>query len=285
MSPIYSEKASLAGIKYNEDIAHVTDNAAWVMDGATGLGKGKLVSDESDAKWFVEVWNNFLINNINRTDKTIKELMLNGISYVHEKYLSKVGSKEVGDIDTPSASVVIVRWNEKELEYFALADCQIWIKEGDNIAVIEDERLPEFDDKVIKVMAGYINKGYSLAEAREAVQNLLIGNRLKKNTENGYWTLSFDLKALNYAQEGKMLINNNNHPLELLLCSDGFHCIVDKYKAMSQKEVFNYICKYSLDKLCNYIREIEADDLEGKKYPRFKKSDDASAVYLRFLSD
>jgi hypothetical protein len=35
--------------KVNEDIAGSTNTAAWVMDGATGLGDGQLLPGASDA--------------------------------------------------------------------------------------------------------------------------------------------------------------------------------------------------------------------------------------------
>src|SRR5256885_13883250 len=46
--------------KVNEDIAGSTKTAAWVMDGATGLGDEKLLPGESDAAWLVQRVDAFL---------------------------------------------------------------------------------------------------------------------------------------------------------------------------------------------------------------------------------
>ena len=45
---------------FNEDIIGLTPYGAWVLDGATGLNNKNLISNESDAKWYVNWWNKYL---------------------------------------------------------------------------------------------------------------------------------------------------------------------------------------------------------------------------------
>ena len=59
---------------FNEDIIGLSPYGAWVLDGATGLNNKNLVSNESDAKWYVNWWNKYLHDNMKR-NVSLKEIM------------------------------------------------------------------------------------------------------------------------------------------------------------------------------------------------------------------
>lgn len=67
--------------EYNEDIARICKNGAWVLDGATGLNNKNLISLESDARWYVSWWNEYLYKNINK-DESLKNIVLEGIESI-----------------------------------------------------------------------------------------------------------------------------------------------------------------------------------------------------------
>ena len=62
---------------FNEDIVGLSSYGAWVLDGATGLNNKNLVSNESDAKWYVNWWNKYLHENMKRND-SLKEIIKDG---------------------------------------------------------------------------------------------------------------------------------------------------------------------------------------------------------------
>ena len=94
---------------YNEDAAGITPFGVWVLDGATGLNGKNIVSDESDARWYSQWWNNFLHENIYRSD-SLKEIMLDGIRSIKEEYKELVEGKDVKKLDLPSSSIAIVKF-------------------------------------------------------------------------------------------------------------------------------------------------------------------------------
>lgn len=277
-----SDKISIAGFKYNEDISNIVSNAAWVIDAATGLGSVNYMPAESDGKWYAEMWDKYLLNNISDADKSLKDIVLAGLDYIEEKYKDITQNTEVKPINMPSAGIVLVRWNEKELECFILGDCQLWVRDSNGVRKIADYKLERFDKEALNAMQKYIDQGYTLEKARECIKHMLVENRLKTNKKDGYWSLSFSREAVCNSLNDVVLFDNENKMIDFLLSSDGFYAITDKYKKMNEAEVFDYAHNQGLKALCNYIRQIEEADPEAKKYVRFKKSDDASAVFLSF---
>ncbi len=282
MKIISSDKISIAGFRYNEDISNITSNAAWVIDAATGLGSNSYMPSESDGKWYAEMWDKYLLNNISNINKSIKDIILEGLDYIAREYNNITQIKEIKAINMPSSGIVLVRWNEKELEYFILGDCQLWIRNSKGVRIIADYKLPKFDNEALNAMQKYIDQGYSLEKARECIKHILVENRLKTNKKDGYWSLSFSNEAVYNSLNDVILFNNESQIVDFLLSSDGFYAITDKYKKMNEAMVFDYIQNKGLKAICNCIRQIEEEDSEAKKYVRFKKSDDASAVYLSF---
>ena len=80
--------------KFNEDIIGLSPYGAWVLDGATGLNNKNLVSNESDAKWYVNWWNKYLHENMKRND-SLKEIMKDGIDEITKEYYELIGDNKV----------------------------------------------------------------------------------------------------------------------------------------------------------------------------------------------
>ena len=273
---------SEAGGNYNEDIAHVVSNAAWVLDGATGLSQENHMPGDSDAKWYVEAWDTYLTDAVTISDNSLEEIVLAGIAKVNDEYRQILGGKAIEEIDVPSSGIALIRWGKEELEYFILGDCQLWIMKNESVEKIADYKLPLLDDEVSKRMNTYIKQGIAASEARNKIKQLLIENRLLKNKKNGYWILSLDQEAVAHAISGKLSFNHDDQRAEILLLSDGYYAIVDKYKALTEKEVFDKIEAKGLESVYHLIRQIEEKDPNQSRFARFKKSDDASAIFISF---
>lgn len=63
-----------------------------------------------------------------------------------------------------------------------------------------------------------------------------------------------------------------------LLMSDGYYALVDKYSYYDEQSLFEAVLDKGLDAVYDELRAIEDADPEAHEYPRFKKSDDATAV-------
>lgn len=67
----------------------------------------------------------------------------------------------------------------------------------------------------------------------------------------------------------------------LLLMSDGMSCLVSDYARYDAESLMQAALTRGLAELVTEIRQIEAEDADCTRYPRFKVSDDASAILLR----
>ena len=68
---------------------------------------------------------------------------------------------------------------------------------------------------------------------------------------------------------------------DLLLMSDGFSALVDAYAAHTPDSLFAALGDGGLAALGSELRAIEAADAACTRFPRFKPSDDATALWLR----
>ena len=145
--------------KFNEDVVGVTPFGAWLLDGATGLNGKNLVSKESDAKWYVNWWNQYLYKNLSK-DEPLKEIIKDGIDKVAKEYREKVGNIKIDKLDTPSCSSVIIKYHEEKVEYCILGDCTVIFSRGKDIDLIKDDTVSKLDDKVYSAMNNVCHKSF-----------------------------------------------------------------------------------------------------------------------------
>lgn len=262
---------------YNEDIVGVCEKGAWLLDGATGLNNKNLISKESDAKWYVSWWNKYLQENIIK-NKSLKEIVLQGLENIKIEYLSKLDGMKIEPIDTPSASIIIIKLHNDKLEYFLLGDCTLFLDNLNENLIIKDERVCKFDEEVFKKMSK-LNKrdNFSIVEKKNILLPIIIKNRLKKNCENGYWILEFNKEAVEKSIHGYVDIENE---VKIMMSSDGFSCAWDRYNIFEENKMIEIGHNKGIEYIKGEIRKLEKEDSKGITFPRFKESDDSSCVYL-----
>lgn len=266
----------------NEDRVGFTDRAAWVIDGATGFGKN-YIDKTSDAVWYVSWWHKFLEKETSSNLNTI-ELMKKGIKMVREEYLRKSGLDKIDVLSAPSASIAIVRLRDTDLEFFILGDCNIYLGGNSNM-VIKDDRVGKFDNMVYSMM-NRLNC-FNLQDKRcqksniKTIRSLLETNRKRKNTQKGYWILSFEEEAVDNSINGIIKISNH---MEVFMASDGFTCSMDKYRLLDELDIISTVKEYGLRTLLNNLRKFERG-LDANRHPRFKTMDDSSCILVSVESN
>lgn len=263
--------------KYNEDIIGFTANGLWVIDGATGLNNKNLVSNTSDAKWYVNWWNEYLYENINK-DENLKDIIKEGIKQIDKEYKSKLKDVVVSKLDKPSSGICIVKKHEKKLEYLILGDCSLHIMSKNKVTILTDEKLCELDDELHNEMKNLPQfNQLSHEQIKEQVMDKVISTRLKKNAQDGYWILEFEEEAVDNAIYGNIDIQTN---MSIMLASDGFSCVSDRYELIDEKELIKEVKNYGISDVYIRLRKFEEEELSIYNYPRFKIKDDSSCIYL-----
>lgn len=266
--------------KYNEDVVGVCRDGAWLLDGATGLNNKNLISKESDAKWYVSWWNKYLYGNIGK-NKSLQEIVIEGLDNIEKEYLLKLNNIEIEELDTPSASAIIIKFYKEKLEYFLLGDCTLLFNDLHQNTTIKDERVCKFDDEVYEMMEKLNKRGkLNIVEKKNILLPIIIKNRLKKNKEGGYWILEFDKEAVEKSIHGYINVENE---IKIMMASDGFSCAWDRYNIFSENEIIEIGQSKGIEYIKDKVRKLENKDKEGIVFPRFKKSDDSSCVYLNII--
>lgn len=268
---------SMPGYKLNEDVVYATDTYGWVIDGATGLNNVNLTGSESDAYWFVNEWDSYLKQNIFDNTIGINEIISKGIDNISNKFNEISTVKNPNKVDLPSASIVVIRINNNKAEYFLLGDCTLIVQDNNRKSSIIKQKLLDRLDNISKskMMKLMNNEGLRFFEAREKINSILVKHRSLKNTYEGYWTLEFDKEAVKNAIYGYLDFSECK---KALLMSDGFSAIFDNYNYTDENNIISLVEKEGLENVYQRIRTIEEEDEDILKYPRLKKSDDASAV-------
>lgn len=272
------DKISFAGRAWNEDFAFTGDNFWFVLDGATSLIPEKYSDEETDAKWFSHTFGKFLETALCDTSKSIAEIVKAGIDAVVAEYKSLAKGRKI--VDMPSACLAVIRKNNGKIEYFVLGDCGFLMKRNGKIKDFTDERLSVLDKINIDDMVRFAKeKNVDVIDARKYVDVDILKKRMTKNTIGGYWILCDDKEACDHAIQGEFTIHAGD---EFLLYSDGFSQIWDTVKIMSTSRVFEYIAEgHSLKDLYKLLYDEQERDSGCNKYPRTKKRDDATAIYIK----
>lgn len=267
----------------NEDFVYASKDISFVIDGASGLSGINHIDDSNDVVWFVDFWKNYLINNLADFNFSIEEIVSRGIEEVFRKYKSVASNfYNISKFDYPSASIAIIRRTKTDFEYFVLGDCTAIFKLNNNkILKIKDSRVTAFDQKVISLIE---NRRYTLDNSNfkftENESELLISNRMKKNTSGGYYILEFDKNAVKEAITGKIDLNKVR---EFIMSSDGFSISHETYGIVKEKELFSVLKLEGPNKLIEKIRSLELENDSIKKFPRLKVHDDCSVMHYENL--
>ena len=107
---------------------------------------------------------------------------------------------------------------------------------------------------------------------------LLRQKRAAHNTDGGYWVFGLQPECADHARAWTLA---PARPAHVLLCTDGFSALVDRYLAYDAVSLVRAALEKGLNELGRELRAIEAADAGGAKHPRFKPSDDATALLLR----
>jgi hypothetical protein len=105
--------------------------------------------------------------------------------------------------------------------------------------------------------------------------------RRARNRPGGYWVAAADPQAASQAVTGSLPATSLQRAV---LLSDGASRLVDLFELATWEELLALLDESGPDELVRQVRMAEAADTEGRQWPRTKRSDDATAVYL-VLSD
>ncbi|WP_152040247.1 protein phosphatase 2C domain-containing protein [Salinigranum salinum] len=271
-----------AGVSTNEDLVWTGDNAAIVLDGATGLGDRQVSDAESDAQWYVNALCEALRDRI-ESDEELSAVAASAVERVADEYAELSGPAAAEKHEVPSGAGAVCRWDDGSLEYLVLGDCSVVVDRDDGVDPVLGEGPRELDARVVDEMVAIRERadGYvSYSDLREHVKSLLVEHRKQMNEPGGYWTFGFDPEAVDHAETGYV----PRDELEFVLSfTDGFEPIYDPYDVFAEwTDLVSYVRSNGIERAIRVLRAFEEADPECERYPRLKPSDDVGVATVDF---
>jgi len=271
--------ASASGALSEDNYGYAGDGhfgAAWVMDGATGLGDREYTGSYSDAAWYAAQLSAAL-QKFSLEPAPAASIFLAAIRQVAEAWYAAVGDADVPRYALPSAAGVWVRWQGDTMEAISLGDCRGW-HQADNGALIQLGILDEApnDDRLAKGIAQLQQTGVTYDQMRDVVMKDLRAGRATMNLPHGYPIFSIHDETMAHLDARAWQITPGN----IILCSDGLFRWVDVLH-QGHTEDFIRACAGDLHGTLARVRKLENSDADCKIYPRLKRHDDATGIVLR----
>jgi hypothetical protein len=273
------DQLSLPGdpAKANEDFLAQGANAALVLDGATPLGDG-LMPGPSDAAWIAQFGARRLMAHLedgNGARKALRDALADT-----QKSFEALRRHPPEDMwQTPCASMMLVVPDDGAVEFLWFGDCAALVKQGDGAVTVVGET---FDKRAAEAeRARAVAKEKNLSPASGLSRPEFIGTlRAARNRINSgnYWLFSPDARAASHVS--RRVIKAAPGAV-LLLATDGFLALASDYGVYSADSLMDAAQSKGLAALGEELRAIEAGDIGGDRFPRFKKSDDATALLLK----
>jgi serine/threonine protein phosphatase PrpC len=262
--------------KPNEDSSAHDTNAAVVLDGATPLGDG-LMPGPSDAAWIAHFGARRILAHLRGGDGARKALRA-ALADTQKSFeaLRRMPPQKMWQ--TPCASMMLAAQAEDGLEFLWFGDCAAMLKQGDGAVQIVGETLDKRAAEAGRAQKLSREKGQPSTDRAQFIDALrATRNRINSGTS---WLFSPDVKAASHVSRRVIKALPG---ATLLLASDGFLALASDYGAYSADTLMAAALDKGLAALGEELRAIEAGDTGGAKFPRFKKSDDATALLLALV--
>jgi len=264
-------------LKPNDDAFAHLENAAVVLDGATSLGD-PLMPGESDAAWLAHFGARRLMAHIRDGEAPVDALRY-ALADAQKSFeaLRRREPEEVWEL--PFASMALAVEVENGFDFLWFGDCAGLLHHADGrLDVLGHSFVSKAREAKGAATAASALKRAPVAEGSLSPYLPLLRRERNRMNSGKRWAFSPDPKAADNVLKAPVRAGKGAH---LMLASDGFLALVSDYGAYTAENLFAAVLKKGLGPLGEELRAIEDKDPEGRKFPRFKKSDDATAVLLK----
>lgn len=274
------DSISLPGFddRANEDRFGFTDDAAFVIDGATGLGNPLLTGPGgSDAAWIADFAALGFEAMLAKGGSVV-----DAVRAVNADVLRLVGlcAPDAPDWALPIAGFQAVTWRNGLLETWGLGDCSLIVIDAAGATwrasglpgAAERERA---ETRARSDETGPLN-GRQLYEMPDVLAGLREARARFNKPGQPVWTLGASPSAANHV--GRMAIHAAL-PAVGLLATDGFMALVETYGQFDPAGLVAAAENDGLEMIGSLLRQTErVADPECITWPRYKISDDATAI-------
>jgi hypothetical protein len=258
----------------NEDFIAATASAVVVVDGAsvppelgTGCGHG--------TAWFARQLGTHLLALLStEPDRSPADSLAQAITEVAALHADTC---DLGHAGSPSATVAILREQPEAVDYLVLGDTTVLLEEPAGIRVLTDDRL----EQVAAVQHGAMHQhATGSADHARRFAELVTEQRRHRNHPDGFWVASTDPAAAQHALTGTVARDGLQRAAVL---SDGATRLVDRFGLVDWPSFLTILAQQGPDAIIAQVRAAEHSDPDGRRWPRGKRHDDASAALCHLI--
>ncbi|MFO0992498.1 MAG: protein phosphatase 2C domain-containing protein [Hyphomicrobiales bacterium] len=253
--------------------------AAWIFDGVTGINGVNILPMGSDARWLVDRAGEHL-QHLAAHDEALSLILARLVDGLAHDWRAATSAITIpSDYDPPAACLILVKRYGDIWKGLRLGDsCLLARSSTGDHHVMAASPNNVFDHWLAKEAKARRNRGIFDTQALLAeFRPQMMVSRSKRNQPGGYSILEADRAALNIPEFFDL-----KDVEAILLNTDGFYRAVDHYDLHSNESLVSACLEpCGVTNVLHALRAVEAADASCEKYPRFKPSDDATAVMLK----
>ena len=267
----------------DDNLGHAGD-CAWVFDGATGLVEEQLTGTASDAAWLSQAGTDALTARAPGHRGPLTALVDEVIDDVTRRFDAEALRQPQERYERPTASLILIRQTGSVIDCLNFGDCKILLRDGEGTFQTfgSDAQSEAYENHLA---ARFSEQRKAEGETGEPDQHRsTVLDRLRKvrnrhNVEGGYWVFALDPGAAEHARTKRFDLKV---PAIALLMTDGFEALAGDYGRYTEEELLDAALEKGLTSLKEELRHIERElDPEAHQFPRFKQSDDATAMLVK----
>ncbi|MCC8934756.1 protein phosphatase 2C domain-containing protein [Rhizobium sp. 'Codium 1'] len=267
----------------NEDRLGYNSDAAFVIDGATGLGQRQFMEGYgSDAAWIAEFAAIRFEQRLTRSADP-KTVLRQVSEEARDTFLASAGDQP--RYAWPLCSLSALQVTDTGIRWFGLGDSCLYILHDDGRSdfVIPIPGAYEWEQhRAAQHIArvGGIGAAGVANDDLETLEDLRRCRALQNTPDGTTWTFGVVPDAADHLAMVDIPVHGGG--ATALLCSDGLADLVALYKLYDPATMIQRAATAGLKSLVMELRHLEREvDPDGLKYPRYKQSDDTTAILLR----
>lgn len=180
---------------------------------------------------------------------------------------------DLTDPAAPSAAVGIVRVEGETIRYLILGDITIVSDVRGHVSAVSDDRVSQTAREQRQLADKH---PIGTPEKKQALQQMKAVELASKNVVGGYWIAGSDPDAVAHAIVGEWKAEEVR---QIALLSDGAARFVNLFHRGDWQATLEILKSNGPERFIEHVRLAEYADSTGSRYPRNKRSDDATVVY------
>ncbi len=261
------------GDRLNEDAAHVTATTAVVLDGLSAPA-GLPMACTHGTPWFVRQLGLRLVEHAADPERPLPAALAEAIEDVNALHADTCALDQEA---VPASTVAMIRTRPGALDYLVLSDSTLVLDLGTaGIKTVTDKSVEQVAGAEMRAA---LHQPTGTADHARRVAELVTVQRRLRNRAGGYWVASTVPAAAEHSIAGTIPLA---HVRRVALLTDGASRLADSFGLLTWPQLLDMLHETGPQGLITQTREAEESDPAGARWPRFKRSDDATAAYAKF---